>query len=193
SGGHLGSDVLERALALREFAEGGRTSELNTGAARFTVRVAEALCDDVERVLGKGHELGADTDAAEAEAFERAVLAAYADRLARRREPGSRKGVMVGGRGVELARESAVTDAELFCCVELDAGKGEALVRQASAVERAWLDPAWLRSEKSAGLDEKSGRIVARRRTLFEDLVLDEVETGEVDDELAARALAEAA
>jgi ATP-dependent helicase HrpB len=185
----LGSDVLERALAMREFAEHGRSSELNTGAARFTVRVAEALRDDVERVLGPEPALATEED----EAFERAVLAAYADRLARRREPGSPKGVMVGGRGVVLARESAVTDAELFCCVELDAGKSEALVRQASAVERAWLDPARIRTEAAGGLDERSGRVVALRRTLFEDLVLDEVETGEVEDGLAARALAEAA
>lgn len=190
-GSALGSDVLERALALRDFAEGGRSSsgELNPGAARFVVRVAESLRSEVERVLGREPELGLG----EAEAFERAVLAAYADRLARRREPGSPRGVMVGGRGVVLARESAVTDAELFCCVELDAGKSEALVRQASAVERAWLDPAWIRAEAHSGLDEKSGRVVALRRTLFEDLVLDEVETGEVDDELAGRALAAAA
>ena len=187
--GQLGSDVLERALALREFAEGGRPSELNAGAARFTVRVAEALRDDVERVLGREP----DPERNEAEAFERAVLAAFSDRLARRREPGSPRGVMVGGRGVLLARESAVTDAELFCCVELDAGKSEALVRQASAVERAWLDPARIRGGSTCGLDERSGRVVASRSTLFEDLVLDEAETGEVDDELAARALAEAA
>jgi ATP-dependent helicase HrpB len=187
----FGSDVLERALALREFAEGGRGSahELNLGAARFVARVAESLRGDVTRVLGEE----AGTDLPEAEAFERAVLAAYSDRLARRREPGSPKSVMVGGRGVVLARESAVTDAELFCCVELDAGKSEALVRQASAVEREWLDPSALRTESRCGLDERSGRVVALRRTLFADLVLDEVETGEVDDELAARALSEAA
>lgn len=187
--GTLGSDVLERALALADFAAGGRPAELNPGAARFAARVAKSLWDDVERVLGPEAELVLPED----EAFERAVLAAYSDRLARRREPGLPRGVMVGGRGVLLARESAVTDAELFCCVELDAGKSEALVRQASAVERAWLDPATLHTESSAGLDATSGRVVALRRTLFDDLVLEEVETGKVDDELAARALAEAA
>lgn len=188
-GSGLGSDVLERALALRDFAEGGRGGPLNTGAARFAVRAAAALRDDAQRLLGPEPE----PTSGEGEAFERAVLAAYSDRLARRRASGSKKGVMVGGRGVELARDSTVTDAELFCCVELGAGKGEALVRQASAVERAWLDPNRVRVEASSGLDEASGRVVALRRTLFDDLVLDEVETGQIDDELAARALAEAA
>jgi len=186
-GSGLGSDVLERALALRDFAEGGRGGPLNSGAARYAVRVASGLRDDAERVLGKEPEL----ELGEGEAFERAVLAAYSDRLARRREPGSKKGVMIGGRGVELARDSTVHDAELFCCVELDAGRAEALVRQASAVERAWLDPARIRVEASSQLDEASGRVVALRRTCFDDLVLDEVETGQLTDELAARALAE--
>jgi ATP-dependent helicase HrpB len=192
-GATIGSDLLERALVLREFEHGGRATsslgELNAGAARFALRSAASLRTEVERALGP--EPGHDGD--EGEAFERAVLAAYADRLARRRAPGDARGVMVGGRGVRLARESAVSDAELFCCVELDAGEREALVRQASAVERAWLDPTCMRVEESAGFDAESGRVVARRRTLFEDLVLDEVETGLLDDELAARVLAQAA
>src|SRR5690349_24009013 len=44
----------------------------------------------------------------------RALFAGFADRLVRRREPGSPKGRMVGGRGVELAAGSAVRRAELF-------------------------------------------------------------------------------
>ena len=46
-------------------------------------------------------------------------------------------GVMVGGRGVRLADEVALADEELYVCVDVDAGGGEALVRQASAVDRA--------------------------------------------------------
>ena len=50
----------------------------------------------------------------------RGLLAAYPDRLTRRREPGSSRGRMVGGRGVRLAEESAVTEAPLFVCVAID-------------------------------------------------------------------------
>jgi ATP-dependent helicase HrpB len=185
----LGSDLLERSLALADFAAGERSAAADAGAARFAARVAAGLREAVRAVLGPE----SDANAPEDEAFERAVLEAYSDRLARRREKGSPRGRMVGGRGVVLAEESSVTDAELFCCVELDAGKKEALVRQASAVERAWLDPSRLSSESSVELDEASGRVVARRRTLFADLVLDEVETGELDEDLAARTLAAAA
>jgi ATP-dependent helicase HrpB len=185
----LGSDLLERALALAEFSAGGRTAAPDAGAARFAARVAEALREDALAILGPEPRRAAPED----EAFERAVLEAYSDRLARRRDKGSPRGLMVGGRGVVLARTSSVTDAELFCCVELDAGRTEALVRQASAVERAWLDPSRLRIETKVELDEASGRVVARRRTLFADLVLGEVETGDVDEELAASTLADAA
>ena len=48
---------------------------------------------------------------------------------------------MVGGRGVVLAGESCVRQAELFLCLDLDSKGREALVRQASAVEAAWLPP----------------------------------------------------
>jgi ATP-dependent helicase HrpB len=186
----IGSDLLERVWLLGDF-EDGRLGhgEVNAGAARGVLRVARGLVQDAERVLGR--EPGRRHR--EGEAFERAVLAAYADRVARRRAPDSPRGVMVGGRGVVLARESAVVDAELFCCVELDAGQGEARVRQASAIEREWLDPRRLVTEAASFLDERSGRVVAVRRTRFVDLVLEEVETGQLTDELAARALAEAA
>ena len=70
------------------------------------------------------------------EALLRALLAAFPDRVARRRDSSTGKGVMVGGRGVRMAPQSAVTDAELFVCVDVDAGQSEAIVRQASAIER---------------------------------------------------------
>ena len=48
---------------------------------------------------------------------------------------------MVGGRGIRLAPWSGVTQAELFVCVDVDAGQGETFVRQASAVPRDALTP----------------------------------------------------
>ena len=73
------------------------------------------------------------------EALSRCLLAAFPDRLAKRREPGSRRGVMVGGRGVRLADESTVGEGTLFLCVDVDGAGAEALVRQAAVVERTWL------------------------------------------------------
>jgi ATP-dependent helicase HrpB len=125
------------------------------------------------------------------ESLQQAIFAAWADRLARRREPGSDRAVMVGGRGVCLARESAVKEAELFVCVSLDDRSGprsEALVRIASAVDRAWLPGERVREETVLEFEEERQRIVAHRRTTFDDLVLDDKEVP-IRDGVAARAL----
>ncbi|MBP1642497.1 MAG: hypothetical protein H6Q03_1166, partial [Acidobacteria bacterium] len=127
----------------------------------------------------------------------RAVAAAYLDRLCRRREPGAERGVMVGGRGVRLARESAVRNEELFVAVALDAGRAgpqaEALVRVASAVERAWLPSGQVRSGRELAWDEARERVAARAVVAYEDLVLDEREVPIDDPDAAARLLGERA
>jgi len=71
--------------------------------------------------------------------------------------------------------------------------RAEALVRQASAVERAWLDPQHMREESGVRFDAATGRVRATRRTTWNGLVLDEVETGQASEEQVARALADAA
>jgi ATP-dependent helicase HrpB len=101
---------------------------------------------------------------------------------------------MVGGRGVRLAEESAVLDADLFLCVSLDAGtSSEALVRLASAVEPGWLPPDRLRTAIDLEWDSERERVTAWKRTRFEDLVISDAEIPPPDAGEAARVLAEAA
>ena len=190
------SDVYDRVRALQAWDAGhggGWLGSPNPAGAQAVLRTAELLERDVARlriaVLN-------DEDPVDV-AFGRALLAAWPDRLAVRREAGSRRGVAVGGRGVTLAEESGVVDAELFLCVDVDAGRrgerAEAVVRQASRVEREWLDPDLIRVTHTGGWDEAGGRVVALRRTSFLDLVLEEVQTGVPDAEACAQALAAAA
>jgi ATP-dependent helicase HrpB len=103
----------------------------------------------------------------------RALLAAYPDRLCRRRD--EQFGVMVGGRRVRLAPTSGVTEGELFVAVEVDGGtQGEALVRQASHVEREWVDGGRVRVDVEAVFDPERERVVGRRRERLGPLVLSE-------------------
>ena len=191
------SDVVDRVVALEKFERDGASSTpigpLNTSAARFTSRVADSLYRDLERALGPQ----AKRTTSPEEALMRALFAAYADRLAARRSHADRRGVMIGGRGVRLAEESGVLDHDLFVCVDMDAGRrgerAEALVRQASAVERAWIDPARLRTETHVEFDRERARVVASKRTLFEDLVLEEVQGALPSEEEVAQVLALAA
>jgi ATP-dependent helicase HrpB len=187
------SDLLDRLDALEAFER--RTSspgDLNAGAARFVLKARDQLLELARRELGAGTGLNDPEDS-----LLRALLAAYPDRVARRREPRGPRGVMVGGRGVRLAEESSVLEAPLFLCVDLDAGRSgplsEALVRKASAVEPEWLPPERLRSTIDLEFDENRERVAAWKRTLYEDLVIAEAEVPPPDPAETARVLAEAA
>jgi ATP-dependent helicase HrpB len=192
------SDVLDRLEALEEYERCGRGASLNRAAARFGLRARDQLLRSLASVGRQPHEghshHGADAPRSPSdEAVLRSLLAAFPDRLARRREAGSRRGVMVGGRGVCLAPSSGVTEPELFLCVDVDAGQTEALVRQASAVRRDWLPTEQLNVSTDVFFDAISERVSARRRTCFEDLVLEETPAGLPESEEVAGVLAAAA
>jgi len=192
--GSTPSDLLDRLEALERFEKSGygetHLGPIHRGRARWVLKVAEQIAKAARRALGRCPRRAEDPD----EAILRALLAAYPDRLARRREPGSRRGVMVGGRGVRLAEMSTVHEGEFFLCLELDAGRSgersEAFVRQASKVEREWLGELDERDEVS--FDPERERAVGHRRVYYRDLLLEETEIPVSAGE-AARVLAEAA
>jgi ATP-dependent helicase HrpB len=166
------SDLLDRLDALEAFERRDRSGpDLNVGAAHFVLQARDQLADMIRRELGTGGAVSSNRD----EALLRALLAAYPDRVARRREPRSPRALMVGGRGVRLAEESAVLEPELFLALELSAGPSEALVRLASEV-----DPSWIAGDASTAVevefDPERERVVAWKRTRFEDLILSESE-----------------
>jgi ATP-dependent helicase HrpB len=185
------SDVLDRVEALEEFQRSGKEETpfgpLNRGAAHFILRAREQLARAVRQEMADAKPQAAQ------EGFCRALLAAFPDRVARRRNPAGRKGVMVGGRGVKLAPASGVTDSELFLCVDVDDGDVEALVRLASVVQRDWLPPALVTSAVEVAFDPDAERITARKRVRYDDLILEDAPASFPDEEAAARALAAAA
>ncbi len=169
------SDVLDRVAALEDFARSGHrdsaAGQLDAGAAKFVLRSQDQLRRLIEVETGRAPAASVSAD----KAVLRAVLAAFPDRVARRRDPSSRRAVMVGGRGVRLADESAVTRPELFVCVELaEIGQAESLVRQASGIERDWLPAELVQTSIDVEFDPARERVVAVRRTRLEDLVLEE-------------------
>jgi ATP-dependent helicase HrpB len=190
------SDVVDRIVVLEEFEKGNPSAKagLNLGAADFLLRAKDQLVDLLQQIrYVPAIPASAQIPKTPDEALQRCLLAAFPDRVARRREMSEERGVMVGGRGVKLGYESAVKQARLFVCVDIDAGRTEALVRQASAVERDWLDPALLAVRDNVTFDERSGRVAAVRCTCWDDLVLDEVALAHIPDDKLAGALAAAA
>src|SRR5262245_16714063 len=110
------SDVLDRVHALEQFEEQQieetEVGQLNKSAAKHILRTRDQL---LRLADGISHESSPTTPFQGVprkgdEAFLQSLLAAYPDRLARRREQGSRRGIMVGGRGIRLADEVALSD-----------------------------------------------------------------------------------
>lgn len=183
------SDVLDRLSAVEEFEQHRRREsalgEIDAGAARSVLRARDQLL----RLISDEGETK-DSAANGEHALLQAIFAAFPDRLARRRQPGSPRSVMLGGRGVRLIESSAV-DSELFVCVELqEIGQSESLVRQASAVKREWLPEESLATTMDVEFDASRERVIAMRRTRFEDLVIDEAPTGAPRDATTAGLLA---
>ena len=182
-------DLLERVEALEAFRREGRTQfplgELHRGGAKQLFEVQKHLL----RTLGAGDAPPAETEGL----LERCLFAAYPDRLAKRRGPGDPRARMVGGRGVRLAPQSGVSEAALFVCVDVEAGGVESPVRSAGAVQRDWLSPEKLRTGIEVLFDDALGKLVARKRVTYGDLVIDDTAAHIADDSLAAGVLAEAA
>ena len=128
--------------------------------------------------------------------FLRAVLAGYPDRVAQRREAGSRRVRLASGAGAVVAPESGVRDGEFLVALDvqalhhLRAGElDDAGIRIASRVEREWLRPTG--SEVVHRFDRASGAVKAVAVERYDALVLVERPTAP-DLEIAAPLLAQA-
>jgi ATP-dependent helicase HrpB len=119
---------------------------------------------------------GEDTAPPDDERLRRAALAAYPDRVARRREPGSPRFVLASGHGAALGRESGVRDGEFIVALDVVAGArgpgSEALIRMASRIERDWIAPT--RRDVVHRFDPGTGAVRSIERTFYLDLVLAE-------------------
>ena len=185
------SDVFDRVQALQDFDEKGQRDfifgSINVGAAHFIFRTADQLRRELQSELGRSADPAHDRE----EALSRVLLVAFPDRLAKRRDKSSDKGIMVGGKGVRLAPQSAVTNSELFLCIDVDAGSTDAVVRQASAIEREWLPESLLRQVDEVFFHPTQQQVVARRRTYWDDLVLAETPCSLPDNDRPAEVLFE--
>jgi ATP-dependent helicase HrpB len=206
------SDVLDRLHAVEDFLSTGQTNspcgEINRNAVRTLTQVAKQIENSVRqfsvaevvrlqtklsRVQLQGEVAIELTQRDSDEVLLRALVAGFPDRVARRRDVTSDKGLMVGGRGVKLGPKSAVQKSPLFLCVDIDGAGIEATVRQASEVQREWLPQDQVRSGEELFFHPTQKQVVARRRVAFADLILDESPTAITDREAAAEVLFEAA
>lgn len=125
-------------------------------------------------------------DAIDDETFSRAVLAAYPDRVARRRAPGDDRFLLASGAGARLARESGVVDHQFVVAIDvaaMAAGQaGEALIRLAAGIEPEWLVP----TEVAVRHELSPDGVVRAARAERVDAVVIREEAAPVDPEEAA-------
>ena len=202
-GGRRGpSDILPRLDLLAEaesgrFAPALRDRGIDPSAARQVARVRDDLIRLGRRLEGASRRVEWDQDARE-EALLKLLILAYPDRVVRRR--GSEEtGVMVGGRGVRLARESVVRDGELFLALDpreaRRRGTLELDVSIASAVRLEWLEelaPQSFRRVRRTQYDADRERVVAVNQLWYEDVLLREDAAPPADAREASSALFEA-
>jgi ATP-dependent helicase HrpB len=122
-------------------------------------------------------------------AFRLAVLAAYPDRVAQRREPGSARVKLATGTGAVLAPESGVRDGDFLVAVDVRAQAAEARIRMASRIERDWLQPNAIETVHS--FDADAGAVRALEVERYDALTIRERPVAPDPDE-AARLLADA-
>jgi ATP-dependent helicase HrpB len=187
-------DVADRVAALLAFHAGRAVEdpqlEVHPVGGRNVLRVAEQF----ERIVAGDAPRAADPAAA----LRRALLEAFPDRVARLRPGAQDRGTMVGGRGVRLDAGSRVRGEPFFLAIDIDDAAGEVGVRQASAIERPWLDEGPLAEANLRTTDEvvfhpSRRQVEARRRTAWMDLVLEEAPIAIADPVAAGAILAAAA
>jgi ATP-dependent helicase HrpB len=144
--------------------------------------------DGDTRSMRDNRRVGSGDDAA----LRRAIFEGYADRVARRRAPGSPRVVLASGHGAVIASESGVQEGEFLVALDVQAAATrevtEAKIRIASLVDRAWLTAT--ARHVVHWFDAESGRVKAARRDMYDDLVLAEHPI-EPEADAAARVLAE--
>lgn len=189
------------------FVERVRRFGLEPGAVTSVERVRKQLSAVLRRTRDGAPPVPAkDFD----EPLRIATLAAYPDRVARRKpEPPGDELVLAGGGSAKLDRSSVCRDADLLVCVDTQERRDAApatrtpfpakgpsvLVRVASEIEPEWLldlFPDRVRDESEVRWHAQGERVEATSRLVYDGLVLEESKTRAPDD-AAARVLAEAA
>ena len=196
----LCSDLFALMNALREAKAANfapdfcNTLGISGVVARQVLATAGFFLDTGRRCgLGKGQS-GAHPDA-----LLKAVLAAFPDRLARRRDFGSLVCDLPNGQRGELARESTVRESRLLVAGEIRelGGKGQAaktLLSLASAVKEEWLrelfPSEWVEQDETMW-DDRNQQVVRRRRASCLGIILDESVGPPTDANAAAAILAQ--
>ena len=127
------------------------------------------------------------------DACARAMLIAFSDRLAVRRDQGSAVCHVVGGRKGKLHPKSVVRNTTLFLAadmIEVEGRERSVILSRCVEISKDWIPAEEINDSENVIFDEISRRVVAVKQRIFRGLVLEEKRGGEVDPNLAGELLA---
>lgn len=165
------SDIADRMEALQSWRSSGRNDRsMDLSAVKNVERVARQL-ERIMAVSAAKEDYGSDDDR-----ISRLLLAAYPDRLARRRESGSGGYLLASGRGARISERSAVRAADYIVALALDAGnQAEAIIHLAAEIPESVIREersGHIRREIIVSWDDREGRLIARRLELIGSIQL---------------------
>ena len=127
-----------------------------------------------------------------AEGVAQALLVAFGDRLAVRRDAGSAVCHVVGNRRGKLDPKSSVRNAPLFLAAEITEVEGRernVILSRCAQIREEWL--TGIEEKNGVTFDEIQRRVISVKQRVYQGLVLEEKRGGDVDPDLAAGLLAE--
>lgn len=176
------SDVLHRVdlFHARDGVDGN--------AARAVASVRDRLLEQARRLLPRASRRSGGSE----DATLRALLAAFPDRVAKKK---NERVQLSGGGAATMSEDSVVRDAELIVAVEIEGTPKGAVVRQASAIDKAWLaeETAGVVRARVARFNHERFAVECVQETRYGELVVESRPERCEDEEEVARVLAEAA
>src|SRR5450432_403703 len=195
------SDVLERMERYRE-AEDARFEAHRLRSFGLDPRAVDGVRRaerQIVRLVKDQQEGPGSMDAVERE-LQRCLLAAFPDRVARRKRRGERELILASGGVARLSESSVVVDAEFLLALDVEEQRGTSAasttVRLASAIEPDWLLESF--GEAVTVSDElewnpNAERVERVERMAFGAVVFDEARTAALPSAEASALLAAAA
>jgi ATP-dependent helicase HrpB len=187
-------DLLHEAEATHFAPHTLRAIGLEPAAVSAVSRAAKQIARSLPRDASNATR--PETPRACDEALQMSVLAAFPDRVARRRKQGSRDLALAQGGAAELSDTSAVRDAPWLVAVDAELARGRTIVRVASAIEPEWLIELFddrITESTDLVFDEARGHVTGSSRMLYDALALTESESFPSNDPRVAELLVERA
>lgn len=164
-------DVAERVHMLKQWRS---TREADPRADLAALRAVDRTAKQLQHLLDKGKssaQSGADPGT-----LPRLLLAAYPDRVARRREGGGRVYVLSQGRGVRLSMDSHLVNDPFIIAVQVDAGmKAEGVIHLAAPVTEELVRSecaSRMQTIRRVEWDRSQGRIAAAVEERLDTMLL---------------------